>query len=497
MRNKFSKIIFLFILISILIFSITILPVSAAPKVKAPFKGSGTEANPYLISTAAQLSTLSSFVNNKVSSYGTSYYRMINDIDVSSILNWISIGNTYDTGFYGNFDGNGFSIYGLTININVVGTTNLSYGFIGNNFGIVRNLGVINGSITVLGDHPEYGPTGAIAGVNHPYALIENCRSSNIIKTNRWYTGGVVGYNGNAGSIRRSTNSSTVTGYSHYVGGIAGISGNQSSIIECFNAGSISGGEYEVGGIVGYIGYGQLSSCINTGSVYGLSGGGIAGYAGSYSELSNCYNVGQINGAYYSGGIVGYNNSSKISSSYNVGIISGNSIYGEIVGFNNSESIVLDVYFSGDTGIGVDESLLSQTFRLSLTEMQDQANFVGFDFSNYWIMPTSNTNYKYPVLKSNYGPCDVIKLISPSTTDYLWSPNNTHLNIFVPISQKKISINLLVSPGATWQLYSDELLTNPIPTSFLVKQYSSKTIYIKVNALNGGLFKVYSMKIVQ
>ena len=46
--------------------------------------GSGTEADPYLIRTGAQLALLAKNVNETVTDYKDVYFKLINDIDLAS-----------------------------------------------------------------------------------------------------------------------------------------------------------------------------------------------------------------------------------------------------------------------------------------------------------------------------------------------------------------------------------------------------------------------------
>lgn len=74
--------------------------------------GSGTESDPYQVATAEDLDN----VRNDL----TAYYIQVADIDLSEYENWVPIGYytyEYDHVFNGSYDGNGFTISNLTINI--------------------------------------------------------------------------------------------------------------------------------------------------------------------------------------------------------------------------------------------------------------------------------------------------------------------------------------------------------------------------------------------
>jgi len=76
--------------------------------------GSYSSTNPYKIESAGDLIKLAYYVNvAKDQNYATASYQMDNHIDLSK-YNWQPIGNT-QMPFSGIFNGNGYSIYGLTI----------------------------------------------------------------------------------------------------------------------------------------------------------------------------------------------------------------------------------------------------------------------------------------------------------------------------------------------------------------------------------------------
>ncbi|MDD2972145.1 MAG: carbohydrate-binding domain-containing protein, partial [Lachnospiraceae bacterium] len=91
-------------------------------EIKLEFKGEGTEASPYEISTAKELADLAAAVNNGKADYISAHYKLMNNLDLSGIASWTPIG-TYVIGnaeatkpFKGTFDGNGKTIRNLKIN---------------------------------------------------------------------------------------------------------------------------------------------------------------------------------------------------------------------------------------------------------------------------------------------------------------------------------------------------------------------------------------------
>lgn len=219
--------------------------------------------------------------------------------------------------FGGTFDGQGYTISGLTI----TGSGNVR--------GLFRYLqsgGVVqNVSLEVTIEPTDLQDSlGGLVGNNH--GSVRNCTVTGSIQgeTN---IGGIIGVNESSGKIINSTFSGSVTG-EHYVGGIAGQ--NLGSILQCVNQGKINTvaveGEADledldsrplnstenlpactdIGGITGFS-TGVLQSCKNTGPVgyehVGYNVGGIAGRQSGY--LNGCTNQGVILGRKDVGGIAG------------------------------------------------------------------------------------------------------------------------------------------------------------------------------------------------
>lgn len=219
--------------------------------------------------------------------------------------------------FGGIFDGQGYTISGLTI----TGSGNVR--------GLFRYLqsgGVVqNVSLEVTIEPTDLQDSlGGLVGNNR--GSVRNCTVTGSIQgeTN---IGGIIGVNESSGKIINSTFSGSVTG-EHYVGGIAGQ--NLGSILQCVNQGKINTvaveGEADledldsrplnstenlpactdIGGITGFS-TGVLQSCKNTGPVgyehVGYNVGGIAGRQSGY--LNGCTNQGVILGRKDVGGIAG------------------------------------------------------------------------------------------------------------------------------------------------------------------------------------------------
>lgn len=326
--------------------------------------GAGTEEHPYLISTKTHL--------NNVRNYLDAHYLMLNDISISNDdyqesgifynngSGWLPIGA--EKVFNGVFNGGGFGIDNLLINIEDGGIT--SVGLFAINSGTIKNLTIKSGTISVHEKSSNIN-IGAIAGINK--GNIDNCSNQcSITATHTKFNyviriGGIVGYNYanlSTATITECTNKGNISGYGLessddiYVGGIAGESyadGSNAAVIidKCYNSGTIfSGADYAYsGGIVGENGqnYSQnaiIRNCGNSGCIIaGLkydsqgSAGGIAGFNGGY--ISQCYNTANVEaylttgfGSAYAGGIAGQNRSpnknavNTIENCFNTGNVS-------------------------------------------------------------------------------------------------------------------------------------------------------------------------------
>ncbi|MCH5352125.1 MAG: hypothetical protein J1E06_01435, partial [Acutalibacter sp.] len=254
--------------------------------------GSGTESDPYLISSAANLKALADAVNGGSTQYGV-YFKLTKDISLSAYSNWTPIGNSSRRYFEGSFDGGGHKITGLKI----TSVTDDYAGLFGHvdGFKAIQNLGV-EGAIKA-----NAKCVGGIVGyfVN---STIQNCYFSGSVTStasgNTVFVGGIVGYCDSFKSISSCYNIGTVTGENaQYVGGIAGYISSYSSATmgNCYNTGAVTGGAY-VGGVAGYTGN-PISNCYNFGSVTSATGGsyvgGVVGHCysskSSYGSVENCY----------------------------------------------------------------------------------------------------------------------------------------------------------------------------------------------------------------
>ncbi len=245
--------------------------------------GTGTEADPYVITTGAELAYMAAQVNAK--NDATAYFKLGADIDLNN-KEWTPIGNASANSFNGTFDGNGFTVSNLSITtgINFAGL----FGRVGQNeggyVGTVKNVIINNANI--VGNYYA----GAVTGVAQ-VATIENCDVTGVLNVSGYtHVGGVIG-NG-VGTIKNCDVYAkiNVTGYA-YIGGIAG--NGYFTISNCTVDGisnatsSVETTASYVGGVAGFTGEGTPARAISNCSAKNLTltgvdtTGGIAGIAHS------------------------------------------------------------------------------------------------------------------------------------------------------------------------------------------------------------------------
>ncbi len=237
--------------------------------------GSGTEADPYIISTVDHLKSFRDDVNGG-DDYSGKYIRLTKNINLggSESDQWTPIGNR-DNSFNGTFDGSGYRISGLYIKKTKTQYGPIYVGLFGYSEGTIKDLGV----------------SGEVTG----YSAI----------------GGVVG--GNSGTIERCYSSVTVDS-SERAGGITGQ--NSGNIRDCYNAGTVSG-DQEVGGIVGALTNGGIENCYNSGKISGTSNvGAIIGGLSIGRSYDNYYLTGTAAGGVNGGD---YGTSSKTAAEFESG----------------------------------------------------------------------------------------------------------------------------------------------------------------------------------
>ena len=265
----------------------SLLPAITLPAfaIDAPWEGSGTASDPYLICSRDDLKVLADAVNSGEDQAGV-YFEMTKDIDLGGeSAPWPTIGITIDNAahqFRGVFDGGHFTITGLYVNRDDDDAG--LFGYVGQG-GVIRCVNVYE---------PDVSGTywcGVIASRN--YGLIEYCSTTGgSLYSSQQFAGGIVGDN-HGGVIRYCYNKDTVIDCGQICGGIAGR--NSSGTVEnCYNTGDVYTRNVVrsyAGGVVGEnTANSTIDNCYSTGWVDGrMASGAIAGANGEGSSVTNCY----------------------------------------------------------------------------------------------------------------------------------------------------------------------------------------------------------------
>ena len=309
--------------------------------ISTTLSGSGTESDPYLIKTGADLAYIAQVIQAHTqyttidnssypmySVYKGSYFKLANSIDLnghSLMIGYYNAWSDYSV-FAGVLDGNHCSIKGINLSSTNRGTG--LFGGIGSN-GVVKNLSVYGNVVSTNGT--VGGLTGWLGG------KLDNC-TSYVTVTGTSDVGGLVGNAETKSQVLNCVNYGNINGSAERVGGVAGT--GKSVFTNCVNFGNVTSTSSEVGGIIG-AGTSQDTASLqsylrNYGIVTGVNTtGGIVGLL--YVKLDNAVNYGEVRASSWNiGGIVGRSaNTSVVSNCTNNGIASSTgSCVGGIIGTN-------------------------------------------------------------------------------------------------------------------------------------------------------------------
>ena len=285
--------------------------------------GSGTETDPYLIETAANLAYLAQMVNEGYQAQGMevfkyTYFMMTDDFDLNNI-NWTPIGNVNMNmeGFYfaGIFDGWYHNIDHLRIQSNADvcglfgGLGGEWDGASGTSWGVIQHLSVTNGKITSSGTG-----AGGIVGVVAGYAWVDRCSFSGTITINNSGSycgaGGIVAAAAQNSYVRGCSFSGSINASnSNFMGaagagGVVGIALNDAHIQWCYNTGSVTGSALMLSVAAGILGATlednnvMINGCYNVGTLNALTKGGIFGMISPINPMKGETEI-QVSSCYY------------------------------------------------------------------------------------------------------------------------------------------------------------------------------------------------------
>ena len=367
-------------------------------------EGSGTQQEPFIINSIEDLVVFADNVTKGSNTYQDQYVELGLSLDFNSdksyvnpnsedyaqygyngklkeVLNsngFIPIGGNLlpvDEAakycFYGNFNGNGFSIYNLKIlSENVPEENTGAFGFFTRNSGRIINLGLCNAINNMKFSGESWFITGLLIGSNLDSGIVENCYttgniniSENTIGSN---IGGLVGIN--RGTIKNCYNKANiiVEGFSESarIGGVVGA--NEGNIKNIYNNGNINVKITE-----------EDTNKVATPHVIGEAIGR------DFGSMENVYNIGEIN--------VENNQDEE-----NTGVLIGG-----VVPATNLEEKSDTWYYLEDIiiskGIKIEISDIGEAKSSSEMKSQEFLNSLNQDNSGMWKF-VSGKNNGYPVL---------------------------------------------------------------------------------------------------
>lgn len=354
-------------------------------------EGAGTESDPYRLSATRDLLAMkAALVKGQMT-----YFKLMNDIDMSSIENWdpLNPDEPYDLGIV--FDGGGHFLknlkskekhyssffgvlYGKCHNVKfvdaeIVSASNSGAGIIGGYIGTGGKPAIVSG-VEASGTVTNAGKGQSVGGLggNAREATIENCTVNVTVSnpmgdgTNRTATGGVVGKTIDSAvkiknCIVRGVVEITKGINNTYTGGIVGWqSAAGAEITGCEVYATVKSAGERVGGIVGHYQGGTLSGCKFYGEVNAASrlAGGIAGITSSESTIKNCLSSGKIVCKNIVGGIVGMNENTltirccESSSTIEINVNGVDGVGGVLGLASNGKTVIVeDCIFSGNMNV--------------------------------------------------------------------------------------------------------------------------------------------------
>ena len=318
--------------------------------------GSGTQEDPYLVSTADELREVALKVNSTTEN--TMAIQLTSDIDLKNVA-WDPMGKSNKYPFKGTFDGQGHTISGLSVN-----STDSYKGFIGYaSNAVIKNV-TLEGTITG-----------------------KDC------------TAGVAGYAANT-SFENVVNKVNVTG--------AAVKST---------SGDFKSGGNRVGGIVGEASACTFASCGNAGSIHADSSatgfqdgfgsiGGLVGYAWSSFSMTSCYNTSDVSCTTYAariGGLIGQLNAkgATVEDVYNTGFITHTNDYtdaeriGGLIGdysVSDKTLVLQNAYQAGGFSV-INTSQTRMGYLIGYCYTQLTESFTGV--KNLYYVPNDNITYVF------------------------------------------------------------------------------------------------------
>lgn len=303
-------------------------------------------------------------------------YQLTGNIDCSAVPNFNRIGSS-STAFTGTFDGQGYTVDGVTIS----GSVGYEAPF-ARNSGTIQNVGFTN--VNINSTKTSQATVGGLVGSNS--GTIQNSHSTGVVTSTGFGVGGLVGLNGSGSVIHQSYSSVATSSNNNQLGGLAG--SNTGTITESYATGDVTGTgvnlNYRAGGLVGQL-------------------------VGSSSSISNSYSTGNVTSLSNFAGLVGDMQGGTITNSYT----RSNTASGGF-GFGRSRlSTANSSYWDGEVSSA---NLTFEAIGIEKTtaEMKTLSTFVDWDFINIWdINPGINNGYPFLRFEITDDSSPLISALSP------------------------------------------------------------------------------------
>ncbi|SBW00519.1 exported hypothetical protein [uncultured Eubacteriales bacterium] len=434
-------------------------------------------------------------------------------------------------------------------------STNYVGGLVGYNAGTIENC---KSEVNVTASGSTGYMAGGLAGYNSG-TISNSSASGEVTggtATGTCFIGGLVGNNNStsttSGGTTTLSNKATLTNCyatgkvtslapttSVAVGGLVGanylsstssLTTSNYNITECYATGAvISSGGY-AGGFMGISMVTSVTKCFASGKVSATGAvyaGAFAGFTRSGAIIDHCYATGSVGGnstkksTTFYGGFIGYFSSGTIQYSYSGSTVSTNNAYsGGMVGYYKAGTVTGCYWNTGKNtlAVGSDSSSTSDvtTYGTGLTtaKMVGEAastNMPALDFTTpYFTTKTSDENYGYtPQLNAFAGSANDIAVAASITSVMLssacsitaWtSPSGaavsgTSVTATVANSVSSLAVDVTVSDGATWKLYSDSNYTSELTDKTMTLNVGDNAVYVLVTAENGTTTQEYTLTV--
>ena len=376
MRTMKRSVFSIFLILAV---SAALIPSACMSALAAAWTGGTTEPiqnseGYYLIDTGEKLAWFSARVN---AGYKTIKAKQTVNLDMGSRA-FTPIG-TATNKFLGVYDGGGYTIANLKVNIS------------GEGAGL---FGYIGATITTQTAYDEDGEAYA-EKISTP-AEINNITLTNANVSGAKNVGGIVG-DSEGGYVTGCSVTGVVSATGSNVGGVVGHQASDALTLNCLGNATVTG-TLRTGGVVGYSATNSaIAGCCHSGSVTGTSFvGGIVGLNAG-SDCSHSYNKGSITGDNSCGGLVGYSTYGDLFCMFTIGTVNCNGEFrGIAIGNITYGTGVARVYYDRDHTTMTDDFATGAEYLL----MQDDSflktlNF-GFDI---FVGDYFHTNDGYPLMR--------------------------------------------------------------------------------------------------